>query len=314
VPVPMLTFPVWATREFSPSDNVAFIIMPFSAPWGKGVYQRIRRTLQAIDLQTLRADECHGHDVMEDVWQQLNAARVVIADITGQNANVMYELGVAHTLGKPIVILSSDRAVNIPFDIRRFRHILYKRSNPGLAELRKKLGEHVLALMEEYPTGMPFLAYIEDAAQLWVDRFHDPMSLGTEKLLPLVRRYLRPNEFSDRALAFCLATAAHYGSIDHMVFWGKACSRRPKAAEELAFFMRHKHRRPKLRLGRVVEQFPVSTKKRLVLRMVEQEVDAGLVTAIQEKRVREYVRDDQTLALDLAMRQVLLGEMESVRL
>ena len=47
-------------------------------------------------------------DILDDIWQAINAADFVIADITGRNPNVLYELGLAHALAKPVLILSRN--------------------------------------------------------------------------------------------------------------------------------------------------------------------------------------------------------------
>jgi hypothetical protein len=62
---------------------------------------------------------------MEDVWTYLNQARLVIADITGENPNVFYELGIAHTLGKEVIIITQETMKPVPFDVGHVRYIRY---------------------------------------------------------------------------------------------------------------------------------------------------------------------------------------------
>lgn len=62
-----------------------------------------------------------------DIWHSINDADFVIADITGRNANVLYELGIAHTLAKPVLIVSRN-AADIPIDLGTRRVILYGQS------------------------------------------------------------------------------------------------------------------------------------------------------------------------------------------
>jgi hypothetical protein len=61
---------------------------------------------------------------MEDIWESICTARVVVADVTGRNANVFYELGIAHTMGKDCVVIT-QAPQDVPFDITSRRYIQY---------------------------------------------------------------------------------------------------------------------------------------------------------------------------------------------
>ena len=61
---------------------------------------------------------------MEDIWESICISRLIIADVTGRNANVFYELGIAHTLGKSCVVLTQNQQ-DVPFDITARRYIHY---------------------------------------------------------------------------------------------------------------------------------------------------------------------------------------------
>ena len=79
---------------------------------------------------------------MEDIWSGINVAKLVIADITGRNPNVLYELGITHTVGKPFVLLTQS-AKDIPFDLNQFRHIIYEDNMEGYETLRSNLPKHI---------------------------------------------------------------------------------------------------------------------------------------------------------------------------
>jgi hypothetical protein len=309
---PFTTFPLWPSRDFSPADDLAFVIMPLREPWS-GLYEReIKPVLREFKLRGLVASESHGQNIMDDIWRTLNESRLVIADITDPNPNVMYELGITHALGKPHLLLTADPSERVPFDIKQIRHIAYRTTPARRVQLKKDLRRHLRALLKAYPTGMPLLNYVEDAAKQWKARFHDPMTLGDQHLLPKVRRYLAGASLSPLAQAFCLATAAYYASVDNMIHWGRVCARQPDAAEELAFAARHHHRHPPLRLGRVIEQFPPATRRRVLARLVEQRVEPGLVAAIRRQKVRQYVRDVPNSPLTEGERAYLIAQMTDV--
>jgi hypothetical protein len=59
--------------------------------------------------------------------QSIEGACVVVADLTGKNANIFYEVGIAHTLEKPVLLLAQPMS-DVPFDLRHKRVLLYKYS------------------------------------------------------------------------------------------------------------------------------------------------------------------------------------------
>lgn len=92
-----------------------------------------------MNLAIKRGDDFFTHhDIMLEVWSAMNNARIIIADCTGRNPNVFYELGIAHTLGKPTILLTQDIG-DIPFDVRSKRFIVYQNSMTGLTPLRVNL-------------------------------------------------------------------------------------------------------------------------------------------------------------------------------
>jgi hypothetical protein len=246
--------------------------MPIGKRPTENVYaQYIRPVLAESGLRPMNADECHGREIMEDIWTKLNEARLVVADLTGQNPNVMYELGIAHALGKPTVLLSADPASSIPFDIRGFRHILYRRSPTAkIKALQRGLRKHVREILAENPSGDNMVRYLTESAETWVSRYHDSLALAPEGFLNLARQHVDVKFLSPKGIAFCAATAAHYGSVDNMIHYGRYCSNVPEAAQELAFMLIKSHRRPKYRVARMIEQFQPKAKSRAIRTIVQQ--------------------------------------------
>jgi len=100
-------------------------------------------------------------DILVDIWQSINGADFVIADITGRNPNVLYELGVAHTLAKPVLIISRH-AADIPIDLSTRRIILYGQSE---VDWREDLGIKVTRAIEEILRLYHLSATEQDAAE-----------------------------------------------------------------------------------------------------------------------------------------------------
>jgi hypothetical protein len=72
---------------------------------------------------------------------------IVICDCTGRNANVFYEAGIAHTLGKDVILITQNRS-DIPFDLSHLRYIFYLDNNEGREKLSKDLSLRINTLVE----------------------------------------------------------------------------------------------------------------------------------------------------------------------
>jgi hypothetical protein len=86
-----------------------------------------------------------GGWVLTDVWEQINRAAFIIADLTGANPNVYYELGLAHAIGKEIIPIL-QRGNDIPFDQRPFRILLYEDNRDGYEVLNRELPRWIARL------------------------------------------------------------------------------------------------------------------------------------------------------------------------
>jgi hypothetical protein len=75
---------------------------------------------------------------MQDVWAAITKARIVIAELTGRNPNVLYELGLTHVLRKPAILIVQSMD-DVPFDLRHLRCIVYSLGPGGLRKLRTDL-------------------------------------------------------------------------------------------------------------------------------------------------------------------------------
>jgi hypothetical protein len=131
--------PVFAARDTRVTPGRVAVLMPFTEAWSDRIWRRIMSpVLEDLGLSGLRADDLYGHDVMEDIWSMLLSSEVVVADISGRNPNVFYELGIAHTLGKRVILATQD-VDDIPFDLNRYRHIIYSDDLDGYESLRRGL-------------------------------------------------------------------------------------------------------------------------------------------------------------------------------
>ncbi|HYO13354.1 MAG TPA: hypothetical protein VE685_09195 [Thermoanaerobaculia bacterium] len=150
-----------ALRRRTGGRATCFIVMPFSREWSDAVQSLIRRSCETEGVSAIRGDDLFKPtDILDDIWQGIAGADFVIADITDRNPNVLYELGLAHAIAKPVVILS-QLAEDIPVDLATRRVILYQRADLEQdqgAALLEKLGKTIRQVCQEYgfvvePTG-----------------------------------------------------------------------------------------------------------------------------------------------------------------
>jgi hypothetical protein len=139
---------------FSPGQrqihiNRGFVLMPF-APDFRNVYAAVRSVVSDYaHCECVRADEiARSNRITDEVFEQIQRARFLIADITGQNPNVFYELGVAHALERPVIVLVQT-GTEIPIDISGIRFLEY--SIDDLGDLQAKLGEFIKSALQTVP-------------------------------------------------------------------------------------------------------------------------------------------------------------------
>ncbi|MEO6380998.1 MAG: hypothetical protein ABIO35_03110 [Nitrobacter sp.] len=128
-------------REFL---DTCFVMMPFGS-WFDRYYQEIYvPAIREAGFEPVRADELFTTgSVVEQIWDQIEKSKVLLADLSDKNANVFYELGLAHAAGKPVVFTSSN-VDDVPFDLRHLRVIIYDIREPEWAQrLRKSIADYL---------------------------------------------------------------------------------------------------------------------------------------------------------------------------
>jgi hypothetical protein len=143
---PISLFPL---EPVTRNDYLCFVLMPFSEKLQPAYHKAIVRAATEVGLECVRADEINeSGGIMQQVWQHLRMARVVVADLTEKNANVFYELGLAHTIGHDVILLTQDMAW-VPFDLQQLRCIKYIQTEHGLKILSQALGLMFRTILEE---------------------------------------------------------------------------------------------------------------------------------------------------------------------
>jgi hypothetical protein len=123
------------------------VMMPFDAEFNN-VYAALRRTAEAVGLRCRRADDIWENPaVIQDVVSLIDRSKVVICDCTGRNPNVFYEIGIAHTLGREVILITQADG-DIPFDLRHLRYVRYLNNGEGLTELSAQLQPRLSDLVQ----------------------------------------------------------------------------------------------------------------------------------------------------------------------
>jgi hypothetical protein len=135
--------PEFDQTEIKQDDKLCFIIMPFTDKLNPIYESIIRPVIKDLKLKSLRADEIFtSKPIVDDIWESIKKAKFLIADLTDRNANVFYELGLAHALNKDVILLTQD-IDDVPFDLRHYRIIVYQDSISGADKLKSTLKDFI---------------------------------------------------------------------------------------------------------------------------------------------------------------------------
>jgi hypothetical protein len=139
---------IFKIPEKSINDNLISVMMPFS-PGYKGTYDAIKRTTDHMGLECLRADDIWENSTfMQDIFELIYCSKIVIVDFSERNPNVMYETGIAHTLGK-IVIPITQSISDIPSDLGHHRAYKYLPNDEGYRNLSNELYKRIKTILDK---------------------------------------------------------------------------------------------------------------------------------------------------------------------
>jgi hypothetical protein len=118
-----------------------FVAMPFAKEFDD-VYTAIRRAAENLSLDTTRVDELYEPGpIIQQIFRGIAESDFVVAEISSKNPNVYYEVGLAHCVRKPTLLLANKEAISgIPFDVRHNRVLVYDKNN--ISQLEEALKRH----------------------------------------------------------------------------------------------------------------------------------------------------------------------------
>ena len=137
--------PIFHGRNFEIENDLCFVLMPFHEPFDAIYDEHIKPVLEK-KFRPRRADTIfRSSEIIEDIWEYINKAKFIIADVTGKNPNVFYELGIAHTVGKEVFIITQNDE-DVPFDVKHRRFFKYSNDGDGLQKLQDNLQKAIQEL------------------------------------------------------------------------------------------------------------------------------------------------------------------------
>lgn len=118
-----------------------FVLMPFAKEFDDIYKIVISDTLETGGYLVTRADDLlNQRNIIGDIIENIKNSDLIIADLSTSNPNVYYELGIAHTLNKPVILLT-QKISDIPFDIQPYRIIEYNTYFANISDAKNKLLE-----------------------------------------------------------------------------------------------------------------------------------------------------------------------------
>jgi len=158
---------------------LVFVLMPFSPDFDDVYKLGIKPACERAGALAERVDEqIFSESILDRIYTQISKADVIVADMTGRNPNVFYETGYAHALGKNVVLLTQT-AEDIPFDLKHYPHIIYQ---GRIADLSEELENRVRWAIEN-PRG------VEEHSELDLEFFHDSVAIKSGSVIEYYADY-----------------------------------------------------------------------------------------------------------------------------
>lgn len=146
---PFITIKNLFLREVE--GRLCFVLMPFAKEQTEIYRSIIKPTVEKHGYTCIRADDIYqSTHIMNDILGHIKNGSIIIADLTGRNPNVFYELGIAHTIKYPerVILLTRSSDEDVPFDLQSIRSIKYNSTDEGIKKLENKL-EKFLSFLDK---------------------------------------------------------------------------------------------------------------------------------------------------------------------
>ncbi len=155
VPKKMITFSpqVFTIPSKEQNKKLVAVMFPFNLT---NTFESIKRCCDGLGLECKKADDIWQNSTfIQDIFDLIFTCEVVIADFTGKNPNVFYEVGIAHTLGKTVIPITQS-IDDIPADLRHHRVLKYLLTKEGYESMNVELAKRPNILIPKSETLSPF--------------------------------------------------------------------------------------------------------------------------------------------------------------
>jgi len=130
------------------NERLLSVMMPFNASFN-GTYKAIKQVADHMKVDCLRADNIWDNSTfMQDIFDLIFCAKIIIVDYTGRNPNVLYETGIAHTLGKTVIPITQSLD-DIPSDLGHHRALKYLPNEQGYKDLSNELYKIITVIYDK---------------------------------------------------------------------------------------------------------------------------------------------------------------------
>jgi len=151
IPKSQLTFLITSTGKVNIYDieieshkPKAFVVMQFSEEYNLLYSEVIKPVTESAGYECVRGDEFYASTpILNDIIKSIRDSKVIIAEITPNNPNVFYEIGYAHAINKPTILICDSKREKLPFDISSFRTLFYENSIAGKTKVEESLEKYL---------------------------------------------------------------------------------------------------------------------------------------------------------------------------
>jgi len=149
------------TQEEKSKQESCFVIMPFGSFFDSYYNDIYKKAIENVGLISKRADDLYrSSTIVQDIWNYTKEAKLILADLTGKNPNVFYELGLAHALAKPAILITNT-IEDVPFDLRALRVLTFDKNHPNWGNILQKKIESSLKETLESPISSVLPTFID---------------------------------------------------------------------------------------------------------------------------------------------------------
>ena len=141
-----------------------FVLMPFNEQFHDVYEVGIKLACKESGAYCERVDEqIFEENILDRIYNQIEKADLVVADMSDRNANVYYEVGFAHALNKRVILITNNEQ-DIPFDLKHYPHIIY---DSRISYLKKELEKKLKHFINH---SKPSRARAANKIRIWSDR------------------------------------------------------------------------------------------------------------------------------------------------